>query len=124
MQSNRGKDTSLELAVRREMFRLGLRYFIHRRPITTLRCQADVVFPRVRVAVFIDGCFWHGCPIHGTRPALHREWWAEKLDGNIERDHEHNRLLLAAGWCVMRFWEHEKPIEIADRVLLVVRSAS
>lgn len=119
MQSNKGRDNGLELAVRRQLFRAGLRYFVHRRPLQGVRCQADIVFPRRRVAVFIDGCFWHGCPIHATRPALNKEWWAEKLDRNIARDRENDGLLMGAGWRVLRFWEHEDPHHIVG----VVRQA-
>lgn len=116
MQSNKGRDNGLELAVRRELFRARLRYFVHRRPLQGVRCQADIVFPKLHLAVFIDGCFWHGCPLHATRPALNKDWWAEKLDRNVARDRQHDGLLGAAGWRVLRFWEHEDPRRIAESV--------
>ncbi len=123
MQSNKGRDNAMELAVRHELFRVGLRYFVHRRPLPGRRCQADIVFPRLRLAVFIDGCFWHGCPLHATRPALNKEWWAEKLDRNVARDRSGDSLLAAAGWRVLRFWEHEDPRRIAGNILEAVTAA-
>jgi len=110
MESNRGRDTRLELALRRRLYRDGYRYWTHRRPEQSLRCVADVVFPRLKLAVFIDGCFWHWCPTHGTMPVLNRDWWRAKLEGNKARDHKNDLALRAAGWTVLRLWEHE-PLE-------------
>lgn len=101
MQSNRPKDTSLELAVRSALHREGLRFRKNARPLAELRCVADITFPALRLAVFVDGCFWHGCPQHATRPAINREWWAEKLDRNIERDRLNDDRLGSAGWTVV-----------------------
>ena len=70
------------------------------------RRRADVVFTRARIAVFVDGCFWHGCPEHATHPARNAEWWATKLARNVERDRETDEHLRATGWTVLRFWEH------------------
>jgi len=78
-------------------------------------------FPSVRVAVFLDGCFWHSCPEHGTIPKRNRDWWAAKIEGNVERDRRHERELEAAGWTVLRHWEHEDPRSVADRIEAVVR---
>ena len=86
-----------------------------------LRCEADVVFPRERLAVFIDGCFWHGCPEHATRPAANRDWWATKLDRNVERDAQNDLRLREAGWVVLRIWEHEG---VADAVRRVAETLS
>jgi DNA mismatch endonuclease (patch repair protein) len=116
MQSNRGKDTALEISIRSGLHKAGLRFRKHRRPMPDLRCVADVVFPRERLAIFIDGCFWHGCPDHATRPASNREWWASKLDRNLERDAQNEARLQEAGWMVLRIWEHEGVAEAVGRV--------
>lgn len=116
MQANRGRDTRPELAVRRELHRRGMRYFVNRRPVPQVRRTADVVFPRVKVAVLIDGCFWHGCPTHHTRAKANAEYWAEKVRRNRERDRETDELWHAAGWKVLRFWTHEPFAVIADTV--------
>ncbi|WP_028476086.1 very short patch repair endonuclease [Nocardia sp. CNY236] len=108
--------TGPELALRRELHRRGLRYFVDRAPIRGQRRRADVVFPRRRVAVYVDGCFWHRCPQHATAPKNNAEWWAAKLAGNVARDRATDAALLAAGWLVVRVWEHEDPISAADRV--------
>jgi len=72
-----------------------------------LRCEADIVFPRLKLAVFVNGCFWHGCPIHATWPVANAEFWAKKISDNRERDLRHDQVLAQAGWAVMRVWEHE-----------------
>lgn len=87
-----------------------------------IRCRADIVFPRARVAVFVDGCFWHSCPEHGSTPVSNRSWWLAKLERNQERDRLTSEQLQDSGWLVLRFWEHE-PVEraadaIQDAVLL------
>lgn len=120
MQSNRGKDTGPELRVRSALHCRGLRFRKHVRPLPDLRCTADVVFPRLRIAVFIDGCFWHGCPIHASRPVSNAEWWAAKLDGNRERDERNTAALAAAGWLCLRVWEHESVDEVCTAVLAAV----
>lgn len=116
MQSNRGRDTALELKVRSALHREGLRFRKHTRPLATLRCTADVVFPRARLAVFIDGCYWHACPIHATFPKTNAEWWKAKLDRNRNRDRLNAQVLTDAGWQVLRVWEHE---DVDDIVVLV-----
>ena len=116
MQANRPRDTALEVAVRSKLHRSGLRFRKHRRPLEGLRCEADVVFPTERLAIFVDGCFWHGCPIHATRPATNQEWWARKLDRNMERDRDNTRLLRESGWAVLRLWEHEDLASAARKV--------
>jgi len=83
-----------------------------------------VVFPAARVAVFIDGCFWHGCPEHGRRPTTNSAYWTRKLDRNIARDRRNDSALTDAGWTVMRAWEHEPPAEVADRIASVVLRSS
>lgn len=95
------------MALRRELHRLGLRYRVDRVVIPGVRRRADVIFTRARIAVFVDGCFWHGCPTHGTRPKANAEWWVNKLEGNVARDRDTDRRLRDAGWQMVRIWEHE-----------------
>ncbi len=123
MRGNKGRDTSPELALRRAVHALGLRYFVSRRPLKSLRRTADLVFPKARVAVFLDGCFWHGCPVHHTVAKTNASFWAEKVDANRRRDAETNRLLQEAGWTALRVWEHEEVGQAAARVATVVRAA-
>jgi DNA mismatch endonuclease (patch repair protein) len=117
-------DTGPELALRRELHSRGLRYFVGRSPITaSRRRRADIVFPRARVAVFVDGCFWHGCPEHMTWPKANAEWWRAKIEANVARDRRTDEQLREAGWTVVRVWEHEEIERAADRVELAVREA-
>ncbi len=116
MSRQRRTGTDPELALRRELHRRGLRYFVDRAPIRGQRRRADLVFPRRRVAVYVDGCFWHRCPQHATDPKNNAEWWAAKLAGNVARDRATDAALIAAGWRVVRVWEHEDPVRAADRV--------
>lgn len=116
MQGNRSRDTQPELAVRRILHAKGLRYRVTRRPIPGLRRTADVVFTRVKVAVFIDGCFWHGCPTHYRAPRSNSHYWEAKLERNRSRDAEISEALREAGWTELRFWSHEDPIEVAERI--------
>lgn len=120
MRANRRRDTQPELAVRRELHRRGLRYRVDAAPVRGLRCRADLVFTRARVAVFVDGCFWHLCPEHGTSPSANGDWWRRKLLANVERDRRNDSALAAAGWRVVRVWEHEDPISAAERVSTAV----
>jgi len=120
MLSNKRRDTSIELAVRRRLHARGVRYRVDYPPVPGLRRRADVVFIRCRVAVFIDGCFWHRCPVHGTHPKRNADYWEPKLDANAARDAETTALLEAAGWTVLRFWEHEDPDDVAARIAAVV----
>lgn len=103
MSRIRGKDTAPELAVRKALWRLGYRY----RCNYALPGRPDIVFPGPRVAVFIDGCFWHACPNHGVLPKTRRSFWAQKISANVERDQRTSRELQYAGWIVLRIWEHE-----------------
>ncbi|MBF6087687.1 DNA mismatch endonuclease Vsr [Nocardia cyriacigeorgica] len=121
MSRQRRAGTEPELALRRELHRRGLRYFVDRPPIRGQRRRADVIFPRLRVAVYVDGCFWHSCPEHATYPKNNAEWWAEKLAANVARDRATDAALAAAGWQVIRIWEHEDPVAAADRVAAALR---
>ncbi|GIG36289.1 hypothetical protein Cpa01nite_16700 [Cellulomonas pakistanensis] len=100
------RDTAPELALRRELHRLGLRYRVDRALPGMPRRRADVVFTAARLAVFVDGCFWHACPDHATQPASNAAWWREKLATNVARDRDTDARLTAQGWEVLRFWEH------------------
>jgi DNA mismatch endonuclease (patch repair protein) len=121
MQANRGRDTKPELALRSAAHALGLRYRVSVRPLPAVRRTADMVFGRAKVAIFMDGCFWHGCPEHHTKSATNAEYWADKVRRNRERDTETDRLLNEAGWTVIRIWEHEDPVRAAARVAGVVK---
>ena len=116
MRAQRRRDTAPELALRRELHRRGVRYYVDRAPMKGVRRRADLVFPRRKVAVYVDGCFWHSCPQHATFPKNNAQWWAEKLAGNVTRDRDTDTRLTDAGWTVVRIWEHENPMVAADRV--------
>lgn len=120
MQKQRSRDTAPELALRRELHGRGLRYRIQR-SILDRRRKHDIVFPGARVVVEVMGCFWHRCPLHGTEPRANAEWWSAKLTANVERDGRTDAELAALGWRVLRVWEHEDPVEAADRVQAVLR---
>ncbi len=107
MQSVLRKDTRPELLLRSGLHRLGLRFRKDYRPIRLLRCTADVVFPRQKVCVFVDGCFWHGCPLHHDAPKTNAKWWAEKVKNTARRDQERTKYLRDYGWTVIRLWEHD-----------------
>ncbi|MGW4644964.1 very short patch repair endonuclease [Kitasatospora sp. NPDC004289] len=124
MRGNRNKDTKPELRLRSLLHKRGLRYRVAARPLPDLRRTADLVFSRARVAVFVDGCYWHGCPEHLRASTKNVEFWRAKIDGNRARDAETDRRLQEAGWTVIRVWEHEDPAMAAARVTDVVRSAS
>jgi DNA mismatch endonuclease (patch repair protein) len=123
MSRQRRTGTAPEIALRRELHRRGRRYFVDRAPLPGLRRRADLVFPRHRVAVYVDGCFWHCCPEHATYPRNNAQWWAEKLAGNVARDRDTDARLGAAGWTVVRVWEHEDAAAAADRVQAAVYPA-
>ncbi|WP_326817166.1 very short patch repair endonuclease [Streptomyces sp. NBC_01762] len=110
------RDTTPEVAVRKLLHAAGYRYRINERVPGMSRRTIDIAFTRAKVAVMIDGCFWHGCPEHATQPKANSEWWRVKLDRNMARDVETTEHLTAAGWTVLRFWEHEAPSRVADRV--------
>ncbi|WP_298991943.1 very short patch repair endonuclease [uncultured Pseudokineococcus sp.] len=116
MQRQRRRDTSPELALRRELHRRGWRYYVDKAPTPTPRRRADLLFPRRHVAVYVDGCFWHRCPEHATQPRANAIWWTQKLAANVARDRDTDRRLAVEGWTVVRIWEHETPVEAATRV--------
>jgi DNA mismatch endonuclease (patch repair protein) len=126
MKGNRKRDTRPELALRSALHRAGLRFrcdypieVLDRRPI-----RVDVVFTRPRIAVFLDGCFWHSCPAHSNTPRANQSYWKPKLARNVERDIETDAALAAVGWTPVRVWEHEEPHLAAARVRRIVASAT
>ncbi|MFE1909570.1 very short patch repair endonuclease [Streptomyces gardneri] len=120
MSKQRSRDTGVEIALRRILHASGLRYRVHRRPLKGVRREADIVFGPAKVAVFVDGCFWHGCPEHATWPKTNSGFWREKIEKNRARDANTDALLLEAGWASVRVWEHESADEAAARVTAVV----
>lgn len=121
MRGNRRRDTQPELAVRRAVHAMGLRYRVDARPIADLNRRADLVFSRAKVAVFVDGCYWHGCREHGTVARTNATYWGPKIQRNKDRDADTDRRLRAADWEVIRAWEHEASSEVAARIAEVVR---
>ena len=120
MQANRSRDTAPELALRRLLHAQGFRYRVSARPLKAERRTADMVFRSAQVAVFVDGCFWHRCPVHSTDPKTNADYWTPKLRRNVERDRETDQLLADAGWVSVRVWEHEDPQEAAGLVASIV----
>jgi DNA mismatch endonuclease (patch repair protein) len=119
----RQKGTDAEIALRRELYRGGLRYRIDYEVMKKPRRMADVAFPGLKIAIFVDGCFWHGCPEHATWPKQNAEFWRQKIEANRHRDADTNSRLIDAGWTVLRFWEHESPIRAAETVAQTVARA-
>lgn len=115
--------TAPEMALRRALHARGLRYRVGVAVPGQRRRTIDVAFTRARVAVFVDGCFWHGCPEHGTRPAANSDWWQVKLDANQRRDRDTDRLLQEQAWAVLRLWEHV-PVDVAVAEVMSVLSAA
>jgi DNA mismatch endonuclease (patch repair protein) len=120
MSRQASKDTAAELLVRRRLHAAGLRYRVEYPVPGMARRRIDVAFNSVKVAVLIDGCFWHGCPEHASQPKSNAEWWRQKLHRNMARDAETTEHLVAAGWEVLRFWEHEAPEDVALRIAAAV----
>ena len=119
MRRAKTADTRPELSLRRQLYRKGFRYRIQYRAKGLPRRTIDIAFPKARLAVFIDGCFWHGCTLHRTIPKSNNGWWALKLAGNQERDRDTDERLQRLGWRVLRFWEHED----TEHMIVAVRSA-
>lgn len=120
MKAAKPRDTAPEKALRSSLHKLGLRFRIDVKPIKELNRRADIVIRTVKVAVFVDGCFWHGCPIHGTQAKANAEFWSMKIKQNQERDKDTVNQLEAAGWKVIRVWEHEDKDEIAKEIYEIV----
>jgi DNA mismatch endonuclease (patch repair protein) len=122
MLGNKSRDTAPEMVVRRYLHNQGFRYRVHTRPIKDWNRKADMVFPRVKVAVFINGCFWHGCSKHYVKPKTNSDYWSKKIERNSERDIETFRRLRSKGWSVITLWEHQDLIKGAKRIALRVQS--
>lgn len=122
MQSTPQRDTPAELRIRQLLHGMGLRYSVDAKPMTDSPRRADVMFRRAQVAVFVDGCFWHGCSEHGTWPKANAHFWRSKILANIQRDADTNDRLRDHGWLVIRVWEHEDPAVAAERIARRVRS--
>lgn len=116
MRANKGKDTKPELLLRKALWRMGFRYRLNSR----LPGRPDMVFPSARVAVFVDGCFWHGCPEHFQQPANNAAFWKGKIANNVVRDSAVTNQLTEAGWLVLRFWEHEVNASVENCIQRVV----
>ena len=121
MRGNRRRDTTPELRLRRELHRRGLRYRVDFRvPSLDVITRPDLVFTRAKVAVYVDGCFWHGCPTHGTSPKANSSYWTPKIARNRARDERNTTKLRGAGWTVVRAWEHDDPVAVADLIETLV----
>jgi DNA mismatch endonuclease (patch repair protein) len=125
MQANRRRDTRPELALRSALHRAGFRYRCDFRiDLLGGRVRPDIVFTRKRVAVFVDGCFWHCCPEHGSKPSVNQSYWSPKLARNVERDARNTAWLTEAGWTVVRIWEHEDIASAIEQVTAALRLAA
>lgn len=123
MKRNVKSDTKPEVAVRSLLHRRGYRFRKHLLvQAGDIRVRPDIVFTRRRIAIFIDGCFWHRCPLHGTEPRSNSEYWRQKLDRNVARDVEVDSALKAANWLVLRIWEHVPPVEAVEQIDAVLQS--
>ncbi|WP_253267155.1 very short patch repair endonuclease [Streptomyces sp. NL15-2K] len=122
MQAVRSRDTKPELLVRRLVHASGLRYRVAARPLPDLRRTADMVFRSAKVAVFIDGCYWHGCPEHYVSPKTNSGYWSDKVARNVARDRDTDRQLEKAGWLVLRYWEHASAQSSAAEIIQLVRA--
>lgn len=123
MLANRGRDTKPELSLRRALHRLGYRFRVDIRPLPDVNRRADIVFTRQRVAIFVHGCFWHGCPDHYVAPKANSTFWADKIERNITRDAETVVLMRQAGWTPVVIWEHQSLDEAIHAVGEAVRNA-
>jgi len=121
MKATRRRDTAAEMAIRSALHTRGLRFRVDRSILPGVRRRADIVFVTAKVAVFVDGCFWHCCPIHQTYPKANMKWWTAKLQANRQRDADTNRQIREAGWFVARIWEHESPGDAITRIVKLVQ---
>jgi DNA mismatch endonuclease (patch repair protein) len=121
MKSTRQRNTAPEMALRSALHGMGLRYRIDREPVPGLRRRADIVFCSLLVAVYVDGCFWHGCPQHATWPKQNAEFWRTKIEANRQRDADTDRQLVKAGWVSIRVFEHENVASAAMRIASLLR---
>ena len=120
MRATRQRGTKAEMHLRSALHRRGLRYRVQRSILPDARRKVDIVFPRERVAIFVDGCFWHGCPVHGTWPKQNAAYWQAKINRNKRRDRDTDERLQNAGWHVIRFWEHEHFEQAAEKIDAII----
>jgi DNA mismatch endonuclease (patch repair protein) len=120
MQGNRSRDTKPERLVRSELHRRGLRFLVDARPVRSIPRRADIVLRGSRLAVFVDGCFWHGCPIHYRAPRANDSYWTAKVETNRARDRDTDDRLGRAGWSAIRVWEHDDPVIATNRIVEAV----
>ena len=118
------RDTVPELAVRRRLHARGVRYRVDVRPCRETRARGDLVWKGRKLVVFVDGCFWHACPLCGHLPNRNGGWWAEKLAANTARDRRTDAVLTGLGWRVLRFWEHEDPDDVVDRICAALSASA
>lgn len=119
MQKMPRSSSGPEMLIRRELHRRGLRFRVNH---PRLPGRPDIAFTGARIAVFVDGCFWHACPEHGVLPKNNRDWWRSKLDRNVARDGEKDAQLAEMGWITLHVWEHESPVDAADTIEQMWRS--
>jgi DNA mismatch endonuclease (patch repair protein) len=117
MQAQKTTGTKIEMRVRRGLHALGIRFRVDRRPLPEHKFRGDIVWQGRRLVVFLDGCFWHGCPDHGTTPKSNTQWWRTKIEANRNRDRRVDELLRSRGWTVLRFWEHEDEGAVVEAVI-------
>jgi DNA mismatch endonuclease (patch repair protein) len=121
MRRQRRRDTKPEMQVRRLLHAAGVRFRVDVKLESDLRVRGDIVWHGRKVVVFMDGCFWHGCPTHATQPKANAAWWRAKLAANIIRDVQTDAELAGRGWTVLRYWEHEAPADVVTDIVSVVR---
>ncbi|WP_278236065.1 very short patch repair endonuclease [Isoptericola sp. AK164] len=122
MSRAKRRDTAPEFSLRLRLHALGLRYRVAYPVPGQRRRSIDIAFTRARLAVFVDGCFWHGCEEHGIMPTANSEWWRTKIGANKSRDRDTDRVLMQQGWMVLRVWEHEEPATAVDRIAATYHS--
>jgi DNA mismatch endonuclease (patch repair protein) len=120
MKRQAKRNTKPEILLRQALTRLGLRYRVELAPVESVRSKADIVFPGPKIAVFVHGCFWHGCPEHHRATKSNTKWWADKIAANRARDKQTRMALEAASWTVVQVWEHEAPGSAAERIAALV----
>jgi DNA mismatch endonuclease (patch repair protein) len=120
MARTRGRDNGIERALRSALHRKGIRFRLHYPVPSVPRRSIDIALPARRVAIFVDGCFWHGCREHGTWPTRNAQFWREKIEANTRRDQSTDKALKNAGWCVVRVWEHDDADEAVRRIIQVI----
>jgi DNA mismatch endonuclease (patch repair protein) len=120
MQAMRQRDTDCEVLIRRALLARGLRYRVNCRVSKMNKAQPDIVFSTAKVAIFIDGCYWHACSLHGTAPKNNAKWWADKFQANRTRDARADSMLRSEGWKVIRVWEHEDPSDVVHRIVAAI----